>query len=380
MPNSAFGGDDRDVVKTLKTLMIEQTLPLWAAVGWDAARGGFVEQLDSTGRADREAARRVRVQARQIFCFAKAAEHGWFPEGRAIALRGLEFLLAKAKSPDGRPGFVHKLSPDGATLDPSRDTYDHAFILLALSSVHGLSPDAQVRSEIEQLVEFLEGPLRSDHGGYAEGLPASRPRRQNPHMHLFEAMIAAFDATGDASFKTRATELFDLFAAKFYDEDRRVLAEYFEDDWAWIEPVRVEPGHQAEWVWLLGNYQRLTGCSTTRYRIELMASTLRYRDASGALVDEGDSTGRITKSTRRFWPQTEFAKAWTTQANDGEPDAPDRAREALGRLRSQYLGHPVRGGWYDQFDQNGRSLVETIPASTFYHLLVAVFEADQAGL
>jgi hypothetical protein len=43
--------------------------------------------------------RRVMVQARQIYCFAKAAQIGWYPQGHAIALKGLEYLLAKAKRP-----------------------------------------------------------------------------------------------------------------------------------------------------------------------------------------------------------------------------------------------------------------------------------------
>ena len=123
----------RDIVAALKTLMIEHSLPLWAREGWDSSRGGFVERLDAAGRADPLAPRRVRVQARQIYSFALAAQLGWYPQGREIAMGGLDYLLTKAKSPDGRLGFVHLLDPDGGVLNPLRDTYDHAFILLALT-------------------------------------------------------------------------------------------------------------------------------------------------------------------------------------------------------------------------------------------------------
>ncbi len=77
---------------------------------------------------------------------------GWYPEGRAVALKGLDYLLAKAKAPDGRPGFVYSLTPEGGVLDPLRDTYGHAFVLLALATVHGLDQDAQVRAEIDALL------------------------------------------------------------------------------------------------------------------------------------------------------------------------------------------------------------------------------------
>jgi len=375
---AVVAGDPEGVVGRLKRLMIDHALPLWSTEGWDSEAGGFVERLLEDGRADRLAPRRVLVQARQIYCYAKAAQMGWYPEGRAIALKGLEYLLAKAKGPDGRPGYVHRLTPQGDVLEPVRDTYDHAFVLLALSTVYGLDRDAQVRSEIDALLAFLDTQLRSPHGGYLEGQPPSMPRRQNPHMHLFEAMIAAFDATRDAVFQNRAGDFYALFVASLYDKQKRVLGEYFEDDWAKIEPVSVEPGHQAEWVWILKGFERITGCPTARPRGELMEAALRYRDAAtGCLIDEGDAEGNIRRHTRRLWPQTEIAKAWIAQAESGEAGAADEARVALSRLEQHYLSHPVAGGWYDQFDRDGKSLVPTIPASSFYHVLCAVTEAEQ---
>jgi len=367
-----------DIVARLRQRIIEQCAPLWSTEGWDSRTGGFIDRLTPEGRADVEAPRRVFVQARQIYCYAKLAQTGWYPDGRGIALKGLEHLLAKAKSPDGRPGYVHRLAHDGLILDPSRDSYDHAFVLLALATVYALDRDAQVRAEIDSLLAFLDERLRSPNGGVLEGWPASMPRRQNPQMHLFESMIAAFDATHDAMFQNRAGDFFAVFLGSLYDKQSKVLGEYFEDDWAKIEPVSVEPGHQAEWVWLLKGFERITGCPTGRYRAELLASALRYRDeATGCLVDEGDASGQIKRHSRRCWPQTEIAKAWIAQAESGEAGAADEARAALARLDRHYLSHPVAGGWYDQFDREGKSLVATIPASSFYHVLCAVVEAEQ---
>ena len=58
-----------------------------------------------------------------------------------------------------------RLAPDGAVLDPLRDTYDHAFVLLALATVYALDRDAQVRAEIDALLAFLDTHLRSPNGG-----------------------------------------------------------------------------------------------------------------------------------------------------------------------------------------------------------------------
>jgi mannose/cellobiose epimerase-like protein (N-acyl-D-glucosamine 2-epimerase family) len=378
MMETTIEQESQEIINVLRTLMIDHALPLWSGEGWDQANGGFIEKLDIQGKADRAAPRRVRVQARQIYCFAKAAQAGWYPEGREIALKGLDYLLSKAKSPDGRPGFVHLLAPDGSAVNFMRDAYDHAFVMLALSAAYQLNNDAQIKREIEAMLAFLDTDLRSPHGGFIEGIPATLPRRQNPQMHLFEAMIAAFDATGDLVYQSRAGELFGLFVANLYDPRRQILGEYFEDDWSKIEPVCVEPGHQAEWVWLLKGFERITNCPTGRQRAGLLASALRYReDATGCLLDEGSADGSIKKFTRRLWPQTEIAKAWLAQVEAGEQAAADEARNALVRLYRYYLCHPVKGGWYDQFDRDNRSLVDSIPASSFYHIVCAITEAER---
>lgn len=369
---------DRDIVAILKSNIVEHSLPLWSTEGWDSVAGGFVERLDYGGKGDLIAPRRVRVQARQIYCYAKAAHIGWYPAGREVSLKGLDYLLDRAKNPDGRPGFVHLLAPNGTVVNSLRDSYDHAFVLLALATVYRLTGDAQVRAEFEEALAFLDSCLRSPNGGFLEGLPPTLPRRQNPHMHLFEAMIELFDATHELSYQNRAGEIFSLFALNFYNSRYEVLGEYFEEDWSQIEPICVEPGHQAEWVWLLKNFERITGCPTVGYRETLLASALRYRDdQTGCLVDEGNRMGLITKASRRCWPQTEIAKAWIAQAEAGSEVAALQAREALVRLQQHYLNHPVAGGWYDQFDASGRSLVDFIPASSFYHVLCAVAEAER---
>ncbi len=374
----AAADENGRIVARLKQRMVDHCLPLWSREGWDATAGGFVDRLHGDGCADRLAPRRVFVQARQIYCYAKAAQMGWYPQGRDIALKGLEYLLARAKAPDGRPGYVHTLTPDGEVMDSLRDTYDHAFVLLALATVYGLDRDAQVRVEIDSLLSFMDSQLRSPHGGFLEGLPPSLPRRQNPQMHLFEAMIATFDVTHDTIFQNRAGDFYALFLGSLYDKRTGVLGEYFEEDFSRVEPVSVEPGHQAEWVWLLKGFERITGCPTARPRADLMKAALRYRDpATGCLVDEGNAAGNIRRYTRRLWPQAEIAKAWIAQAESGEPEAADRARAALRRLERHYLSHPVAGGWYDQFDRDGKSLVATIPASSLYHVLCAVTEAEQ---
>ena len=112
MADPSAAADAGDIVATLKSFIIERPCRCGRARAGIARAGGFVDRLDRDGRADRLAPRRTFVQARQIYCFAKAAQMGWYPEGKDIALKGLDHLLSKAKAPDGRPGFVHQLGAD----------------------------------------------------------------------------------------------------------------------------------------------------------------------------------------------------------------------------------------------------------------------------
>src|SRR5262245_19768973 len=114
--------DSRGIVRTLRQWAVVRALPLWSSAGYDHAQGGFQEYLSPDGTPDPSATRRLRVQARQIYVYAHAAELGWYPSGRDIALAGIDFMVEKYRSPEGRPGYAHLLAPDGSIANSLRDT------------------------------------------------------------------------------------------------------------------------------------------------------------------------------------------------------------------------------------------------------------------
>src|SRR5260221_2964023 len=117
---SAAADDSADVIARLKARIIGHALPLWSGEGWYRTTGGFVDRLAPDGRADAQAPRRIMVQARQIYCFAKAAQMGWYPQGREVALKGLDYLFTQAQRPHRKSGFVQGLTPGSAVLKPLR--------------------------------------------------------------------------------------------------------------------------------------------------------------------------------------------------------------------------------------------------------------------
>ncbi len=260
------------IVHTLRRWAIEKALPLWSTKGFDTKRGGFQERLNPDGSPDLSVPRRLRVQARQIYVYAHAAALGWFPDARRHMLDGAAFMVERYRSPDGKPGYVSILAPDNTVADERRDTYDHMFVLLALTWATKVSGDAQIRAHLDEALSFIDGNLTASDGSFLEGIPASYPRRQNPHMHAFEAMLAMDETIAHPQAIVRAQQLLTMMREKFFDPKTETLGEYFTDGWELVRGDRgdcVEPGHQAEWAWLLRKFERLrrlpAGSSPARF-------------------------------------------------------------------------------------------------------------------
>ncbi len=338
----------------------DQALPLWTGAGVDAATGTVWEALDHTGAPCADLQRRLRVQVRQAYCFAMSDD----PAHRALALRLFRFAMDKGF--DATSGHLAaRLSPDTTILTAPHDLYDVAFMLLAASALIAMGAD--VAADLARLEAEL-AKLKAPRGWY-ENAEHSLPRRQNPHMHMFETSTALFAATGESRFRDMAEECLGLFREVFLAEDGRVL-EYFAEDWSPLAPAEqvIEPGHMAEWVYLIDRYEVVTGRSADVPMTQLYGAVLARRDASGLLPDHSDPAA----DTRRMWPQTELLKAAIAMARRGDTPAQAPSPETiLAQMWDQYLDTPVGGGWYDKRSCTGELLSENMPASTFYHILVA---------
>jgi mannose/cellobiose epimerase-like protein (N-acyl-D-glucosamine 2-epimerase family) len=365
--------------RDLREWATEAALPFWGGAGFDAGSGGFHERLLPDGAPDRSAPRRVLVQARQIYVFAHAAALGWFPEGGRLALTAFGALVERYRAPDGAPGFVHSVTPRGAVDDARRDTYDHAFLLLAMAWLARTSGDAQVRAHIDEVLAFIDENLSAGDGTYHEGLPRSEPRRQNPHMHLFEAMLALHETVAHPQAPARAARLRGLLEERFLSPASGRLIEYFDTAWTPHPPQQaVEPGHHAEWNWLLRRYETLTGRSAGEVADRLLDFAIATADpATGLLPEAAHVDGTSAATTFRCWAQTEFAKALLVRHERQVAGADLLAASTLDNLRRRYLAGPVRGAWFERLGPGGAPISASIPATTLYHLFGAIAEAER---
>jgi mannose-6-phosphate isomerase len=198
-------------------------------------------------------------------------------------------------------------------------------------------------------------------------------------MHLFESLIALYQATRDAKYLDRGAELFDLFATRLFQPSSGSLCEYFTADLDPLPYVRgrtTEPGHHYEWVWLLRAFQRASGREVGAFCDALYDHADRYGwDAEGFIVDEVETSGTVLKTSRRSWPHTEALKANVVEGEIGRAGCDTRAAACVAQLLRAFVRRPVSGGWIDHIDASGRPIVTMMPASTLYHLFMAVAEA-----
>ena len=154
---------------------------------------------------------------------------------------------------------------DNGAVDTSKQAYGHAFVLLAAASAmtvgHPLA--APMLADISEVLDarFWE----AQHGASAEEFapdwtPVPGYRGQNANMHLTEALMAAFEATGERLYLDRAESIADLVIRRSAGDAGWRVPEHYTEAWRvdpayqgneMFRPAGTTPGHALEWSRLL---------------------------------------------------------------------------------------------------------------------------------
>ncbi len=376
---------------SIASWLFTELLPVWAATA-DWERGGFAERLDLQGVPDPDAPKRLRVQARQIYVFSHAAlidqDMARAARWRALAGNGFDTMCHRYWRGPGR-GWARAVLPDGRVHDDSVESYDVAFVLFACGWHYTSSGNKTALDVARDSLQFLDNHMAARRGGYLSALrdgarDDSAVLSQNPHMHLLEALLVLYRATGDCLFRDHARQVFTLFRDSFFDPATGSLGEAFAPDWlplSGAEGARVEPGHHFEWHWLLHDYARQIGVPEAREFARLLFDFAQAHGVSaqtGLCFDMVDRDGKPVAQSHRLWPQTERLKALVAEAGQGATP-PRRAaaeREILPMARHIQRNYftLAPGLWIDQLDARLRPQSQFIPATSLYHIFLAYSE------
>jgi D-glycero-D-manno-heptose 1,7-bisphosphate phosphatase len=366
----------RDRAAQARAWLFDHALPLWWQHGFDRAANCFHERIALDGAPQAQLPRRIRVQARQTVVYARAQHLGWNGPWREAVETGADILLTRALRADG--GTRHMLSATGEPADERRDLYDLAFVVFGLAeAARALGDRPDLIAAAEKLIAWAEANWAHPAGGFREGdVTPTPPRRQNPHMHMFEALLALHAATGNAAHLNRATNIAQLFRDKFFEPRHSVLPEYFDDAWRPDADIIVEPGHHFEWSWLLHKWHTAGGgdLSAIAERLRVHGEIYGVDLVSAAVFDDVHPDGRPRTQTSRLWPHTERIKANVIRyERTRDPEAAHAAAQAFDMLMT-YCETPTKGLWRDRRLTDRGFIEEPAPASSFYHIMFACDE------
>jgi mannose/cellobiose epimerase-like protein (N-acyl-D-glucosamine 2-epimerase family)/mannose-1-phosphate guanylyltransferase len=352
--------------------LFNEAFPTWWCFGADHVGGGFHDRL-GWDLTPMDHARRLKVQARQVFVYATAGVMGWTGPWATAVRHGLDWLEARHRRPDGL--FRTLVAQDGAVLDNAANLYDQAFVLLALATAAKALPNEKsaLSAMAHDLADRVAAVFAQDQGGFCADESGMR-FEADPIMHLFEASQAWLDVEPSPVFQGLADGIATHFMDRMMDRDQPRIREVFAPDWSPApgEPGRrVWPGHQFEWAWLLDRWGTRSGDDRAR----LIAAGLYLTGKRGIdpttnfvlheLLDDDTPTTR----NGRIWSQAERLRAALMLETDPAARV-ETAAAAAAALKAYFTASPA-GLWRDGRPDLGIA-EDAALASSLYHIVGAI--------
>lgn len=326
--------------------------------------GGFFD-LDIAGQPRRETpVRELVTTTRVTHCFAIAHMMGR-PGAETLVRHGLAALWDLHRDPV-HGGYRWQAGPGG---DPTKQAYGHAFVLLAAASAK-MAGFAEADPILADVTEVLESRFwEPAHGATAEEFaedwsPISGYRGQNANMHLTEALMAAYEATGDATYLSRAESIADLVIGRVARAHDWHVMEHFDAQWQpdlayrgsdMFRPFGTTPGHALEWSRLLSQLHvlgesRLAWLPEAAEGLFRQAVTGGWDKAAGGFYYTLDYEGAPLIRDRLWWPCCEaIAAAAFLGARSGDAFYESWYRRVVGWM-AQHMADPLHGGWHPELD------------------------------
>lgn len=362
------------------------------------AEGGFFHYFRDDGSVYERDHRHLVSSTRFVFNYAMAAREFGNAEFLAAAGHGLDYLRRahRDRTSGGYAWTLRECQPE----DRTNHTYGLAFVLLAYAKAvqAGIGQAAPWLAETWDLLESR--CWDTQYGLYRDEADAqwnfAPYRGQNANMHACEALLAAFEASGEARYLDRALLLADNLTRRqaalagglvweHYDAHWNIDWDYHRDDPRHLfRPWGFQPGHQTEWSKLLLTLDRHllrrgdapAWLALTAQRLFDRAVERAWDDVHGGLCYGFAPDGTVCDDDKYFWVQAEsIAAAARLAQHTGDARYWDWY-ERLWRYAWDHFVDHEHGAWYRILDRRNRKLsAEKSPAGkTDYHTMGACHE------
>lgn len=332
-------------------------------------KGGFFD-LDPTGKPLNAAnpVRGIHSTARMVHCFAIGSLLGR-PGSDLIVDHGMKFLWERHR--DTNAGGYFWTVDDNGPRDGRKQGYGHAFVLLASSSAK-LVGHPLADKMLADVTEVLETRFwEEQHGAIAEEFNADWSviapyHGQNSNMHLTEALMAAFEATGERSYLDKAERIADLIIRRKAGENGFRVAEHFDGNWQvdkgylgdqMFRPPGTTPGHWLEWsrlvlqLWALGGKKHawMPDAAEALFKQSIM---LGWDKDKGGFFYNLDWNDKPDMRDKLWWPASEAIGAAAFLC-EHRPSAfhEEWYRHIWDVIASSFIDE-TNGGWHEQLTED----------------------------
>lgn len=357
--------------------------------------GGF-NVLDYDGTPLAGDLQELHTTTRLVHSYALGMQVG--KEGSAdIVDHGMNYLWQRHRD-TVHGGYLWGMTQDGIG-DDRKLAYGHAFVLLAASSAKIAGhPDAN--RLLQDVWEILQSRYwENDHGLFSDEYnrdwtPFSTYRGMNANMHSVEALLTAFEATGETDFLDRAGRILDFFVDQIAPKHGWRLPEHYSDDWQvdpgyagnpMFRPAGTTPGHSFELSRLMLQYWDLLGRPDGEHvkkARQLLDQALAdsWNEDLGGFVYTLKLDGSWDNPARYWWPVTEAIGTLAAFQKIAPSEADDIWYRRLWEFAQAYLIDPANGGWFPELDDgNNRSGHQFIGKPDIYHSIqAAIFPQSPA--
>jgi mannose/cellobiose epimerase-like protein (N-acyl-D-glucosamine 2-epimerase family) len=290
----------------------------------DDDRGGYIAQFDEeTGEIYDADSKHLVATCRYVVNFCVGARYDPAGPWLDAAAHGVRFLRNAHYDPE--TGGYHWLLEGREPVERRRVCYGHAFVLLAYARAAeaGIADaDAYLEETYDLLMDrFWEPEYGLCKSEYDAGFErASEYRGQNANMHACEAMLAAYEATGDGRYLDRAREIAHALTVELAADHDGLLWEHYTDDWSHdleynrdkpddlFRPWGYQPGHHIEWAKLLAVLDRYADTDWALGRAEELFEVAiegGWDDEHGGFVYSFDFEADPIVDDKYGWPVAE---------------------------------------------------------------------------
>jgi len=369
--------------------------------------GGFFHFFRDDGAVYDAHTRHLVSSTRFVFNYAMAWRRFGKPEHQAALRHGLKFLREQHAQADtgGYWWCLHWQDGQARALDADNHCYGLAFVMLAYAHAV-MAGEEQARTWLAETWQLMEARFWEPEAGlYADVASADWSvldpyRGQNANMHACEALLAAFDATGETHYLHRAETLARNITLRQAELARGLIWEHYRSDWQpdWdynrddktniFRPWGYQPGHLSEWAKLLLILERHgpqlahdPAWLLPRARQLFDIAVARAWDAEhGGLVYGFAPDGSVCDSDKYFWVQAEsLATAGLLALRSGDAKYWDWYQRLWAYSWTHLVDHQ-HGAWYRilKADNSAYSDEKSPAGKTDYHTMGACYELIQA--